>query len=74
MGIYIQSLGECDIANENLQLLKSEGADTGEFNCSAHITLVMTRSWQIALAIILSSYFQQYFTSVLTIEKEMAIR
>ena len=44
VGMYIQSLGECNIANENLEFLKSEGSDTGEFNCNAHITLVMTRS------------------------------
>jgi hypothetical protein len=44
IGMYVQSLGECKIANENLVFLKSEGTDTGEFDCDAHITMVMTRS------------------------------
>ena len=46
----------------------------GAFNCDAYVVIIMNRCAQIALAIVLSTYFQQYAISVLTIEKEMAIR
>ncbi len=64
IGIFVQSLGECDYAAKN--------PSQAPFDCQALITLNLNRFGQIALGIGIAHWYQQYEISILAIEKELA--